>query len=123
MAVAKGYMNYRQVDVHFFSSLLWHAKHSSSSSTLIEVMCVLEPFCHVDFICFLAYFKNCVFILFASIGFTGNVLCFTLFFFLQKFDTDVAILIRDKNKAVKRVQEKVTHHPLCEICILGRFLS
>lgn len=83
MAVAKGYTNYRQVDVHFFSSLLWHAKHSSSSSTLIEVICVLGPFCRVDFICFLAYFKNCVLILFASIVFIENVLFFTSFFFSE----------------------------------------
>lgn len=64
-----------------------------------------------------------MFILFASIAFTENVLCCTLFFFLQKFDTVVAVLIRDKNKAVKCVQEKVAHHPLCEICIIGVFLS
>lgn len=110
----------------FFSSLLWHAKHSSGSSALIEVICVLEPFCHVGFIRFLAYFKNRMFIFFARIFFfTENVLCFTLFFFsfLQKFDTVMAVLIRDKNKAMKCVQEKVTHHPFCEVCIIGRFLS
>lgn len=73
-------MNYRQVDVHFFSSLLRHAKHSSGSSTLIEVICVLGPFCHLDLICFLEYFKNCVFILFASFIFTENVMWFTRFF-------------------------------------------
>lgn len=109
----------------FFSSLLWHAKHSPGSSTLIEVICVLEPFCHVGFICFLAYFKNRVFILFASIVFLQRMSCVLLFFFsfLQKFDTVLAVLIRDKNKAMKYAQEKVTHHPFCEVCIIGRFLS
>lgn len=120
MGVAKGNMNYRQVEIYFSSPLLWHGNHSSSSSTLIEMLCVLEPFCHVVFMCFLVYFKNCIFFLFASIVFTESILGI---FFLQKFDTDVAVLIRDKNKAVKCVQEKVTHHPLCEICITGRFLS
>ena len=59
-----------------------------------------------------------MFILFASIVFTKTVL-----FFLQELDTDVAVLVRDKNKAMKCVHGKVTHHPLHDICIIGRVLS
>lgn len=78
-------MNYRQVGVYFFSPFLWHAKYSSSSSTLKKMLYILELFVMLSLFASLYILRVLYSIIFTSIVFTKCVLrvSFSLFFLLE----------------------------------------